>query len=251
MDKRGNRNFIGGLRAPRDLALFAVLGMAIVFMLASASDVWATPGQDSLRQTVPTPTPPATSTPVPSPTPIPPATSTPAPPPAPTPVPTSPPQAADPVITKMSDSNAAAPGDTVTFTLRVTNKGTVVATNVIITDPIEDYLSIKDITASRGAVKIEGNTIVVNVGTLPPGEEVMIIILTSVKDGVAAGTIIHNQAWLAFDGGTRQSEIVAVGLPPAELPPVGGSLPALLSVRLLALTGMILLGMGLSLCLRR
>src|SRR5262245_13091617 len=107
------------------------------------------------------------------------ATSTPTPPsgavtPPPTKVPPS--GTADPAITKAVNVPEAHIGDEVIFTLTVTNRGTVNAADVVVTDPVPDFLDVIEATTTRGNVSSEGRTVRVVIGTVAPGEVITITI---------------------------------------------------------------------------
>jgi uncharacterized repeat protein (TIGR01451 family) len=110
------------------------------------------------------------------------------------------------------------PGDTLLYTITVTNSGTGDATNVIVSDPIPanttlvpGSLSSDDLTD----LAIEGNPVVVQVGTLAaPGNgdrDVVITFRVTVDPAALAGTMIANQGSLSAAGGlTRISDAPAV-----------------------------------------
>lgn len=124
---------------------------------------------------------------------------------------------ADPAIAKSGDPTVASPGEIVTFTLRVTNGGATDASGVVVTDVIPAYLSIRTVTTTKGTVQtIVGNTVVVEIGTIAGNnsEVVVITIVTEVRAGTPAGTVMENQASLTFsEGDPRQSNPVYVEVP--------------------------------------
>jgi len=148
----------------------------------------------------------------PTPTSTPTATSTPTTTPTPTVTPTWAP--IDPRITKSGDHSQARIGDQVTFTLVAHNYGDTPATGVRVTDQIESYLDIIQVTASRGTVSWDNvsRLVTVDIGTLAPGEEVTITIETVVNEtATPVPLLIENQAHLTFnEGGQRDSEIVTI-----------------------------------------
>ena len=123
---------------------------------------------------------PATRTPTPGPTNRPGPTNTPGP--TPTPRPSSKPDLADPAVTKSASVSEAKIGDQITFTIRVTNNGPGTAQDVVVTDPIPDYMDVIEATTSRGNVSSNGRTVIVTIGKVPAGDEVTIRIRVRVNE---------------------------------------------------------------------
>ena len=78
----------------------------------------------------------------------------------------------DPAVTKSGDPATAAIGDTVVFTLVVTNTGPGDADDVVVTDIVPSFLTINSVTVTNplppGSVTVTGNTITIDFGTLTP-----------------------------------------------------------------------------------
>jgi uncharacterized repeat protein (TIGR01451 family) len=128
-----------------------------------------------------TPTPRPTNTSGPTNTPRP--TNTPGP--TATRAPSSKPDLADPAITKESSVSDAKIGDEITFTIRVTNNGPGTAEDIVVTDPIPDYLDVIEATTTRGDVSSNGRTVIVTIGKVPAGDEVTIRIRVRVNERAA------------------------------------------------------------------
>lgn len=96
---------------------------------------------------------------------------------------------ADLNITKSVDSATATPGDTLTYTLVITNSGEADATNVVVTDNLPD-----------GFVFLAGGrtTRTWNIGTLAAGASKTLTYKVVVKDNVIAGQHI-NRAFVTAD----------------------------------------------------
>ena len=109
-------------------------------------------------------------------------------------------------ITKTVSDATAKPGDTLTYTITVTNTGNVDLTNVVVTDEV-DSANLKDV-----AVTLDGDTISLpyTIETLGQGESESktITITAMVKDNVANGTQIKNTATAASGDTTDASEEV-------------------------------------------
>src|SRR5262245_2864804 len=166
-------------------AAMIAIGLALLAAAIAPSFGQRPAAAASLLAITDTPEPP-TLTPIPTVTPSTPtpatpviATSTPTPPSgAVTPPPTKVPPAgtADPAVTKAVNVPEAHIGDEVIFTLTVTNRGTVNAADVVVTDPVPDFLDVIEATTTRGNVSSEGRTVRVVIGTVAPGEVITITI---------------------------------------------------------------------------
>jgi uncharacterized repeat protein (TIGR01451 family) len=121
----------------------------------------------------------------------------------------------DPQITKQGDPAQAQIGDIVTFTIWVSNTGSINATGVTVRDDIANYLDILSVVTTKGTPTITGQTVVVDIGTLAPGELVSITIRTRVNSNAAPPPVnIVNDAHLTFSqGDPRDSERVVVRVP--------------------------------------
>jgi uncharacterized repeat protein (TIGR01451 family) len=157
----------------------------ILLMLAGASVGTTSTAAAPLMAITNTAEPP-TRTPTPRPTNTPaPTAPTNTPGPTSTPHPSSKPDLADPAITKSSSVSDAKIGDEITFTIRVTNNGPDTAQDVVVTDPIPDYLDVIEATTTRGNVSSSGRTVIVTIGKVPAGDEVTIRIRVRVNERAA------------------------------------------------------------------
>jgi len=111
---------------------------------------------------------------------------------------------ADPAVTKTLDPASAQVGDTVTFTLVVTNEGTADATGVGVTDTIPSFLDIASVSVSPvgPTVTTTGNTITINVGTVTPSDVFTVTITT----------IVNNLG--EPPGGTNQADLTSGSIDP-------------------------------------
>src|SRR5215212_5676058 len=96
--------------------------------------------------------------------------------------PSSKPDLADPAITKSSSVSEAKIGDEITFSIRVTNNGPGTAEDVVVTDPIPDYLDVIEATTTSGDVSSSGRTVIVTIGKVHAGDEVTIRIRVRVNE---------------------------------------------------------------------
>lgn len=131
---------------------------------------------------------------------------------------------ADPVITKRGEPSQAHPGEDVIFTIEVTNQGQRAAVDVVVTDDISPYLEIIEATTSQGTVKVEGQKVTADVGTVGPAFVVTIIIHTRVRADAPVPLSVSNIAILdSPNGGNRSSPPVIVTIPGPLLPVTGWS----------------------------
>lgn len=165
---------------------------------------------------------------------------------------------ADPSITKRVNPGSGYIGDVLVFTITVRNQGTLVADNVVVQDTLPDYLDILGVKATRGEVSIEGQTVLVNIGTVAPGDVITIDITTRINDRVNV-PVGYNTARISTTsttddpGNNTDTAIFTILWPnttplpiPPELPRTGT--PAIADERhALTLLGMLLLLLGLAL----
>jgi len=96
----------------------------------------------------------------------------------------------DPVILKTSDAKEIVADQIVHFTITVTNPSPQPATDIVATDNVPAAYIIQGVTTTQGEVTINGQVVTVNIGTIPPGGTVTIVITVKVAQGVS-GTIVN------------------------------------------------------------
>jgi uncharacterized repeat protein (TIGR01451 family) len=151
----------------------------------------------------------------------------------------------DPIISKSVDRPFAVPGDTVTWTITVSNPGTVAATNVVVVDVVPNEAVLQSATATGGTITTEGQVITWSIAVLNPGESFTITIVTRVRDDLNLPFIITNRASVtnAEDPIPRQVEASVSGA--TTLPATGESglelliAPVLGVIAALAFAGML------------
>ncbi|NOK57389.1 MAG: hypothetical protein GFH27_549309n124 [Chloroflexi bacterium AL-W] len=172
------------------LVLAIVIVSLLSFMVSTTPATYA----ENLANITGTPTEPLPDTPVPPTTP-PDATPTTPPdtPPTSTPIsqPTAPPnnppsggggRQANPFVIKTVDQFEANVGDVIGFSLTVGNDGGETADNVVLTDILPNYLDLFDVTTSRGEISVDGQQITVVIGSIEPGEVVLVRIRARIND---------------------------------------------------------------------
>lgn len=211
-------------------ALYVATGAALLIVLLAAPGVWATPGQNTVNQTIPTRTPtaapvtPEPPTPVPSspepPTASPPTADTGAPAVlTPTATPTKAAAASPLALALVADRQSVWPGATVTFTLTVTNRGPAELRQIAVADLLAAGLAPGEVVA--GDATWDGNTLRATIPSLPAGGK-LALVYTATVTATAPGQAITTRATATAAGGAQAAAILTLGLPPSELPVTGG-----------------------------
>jgi LPXTG-site transpeptidase (sortase) family protein len=93
----------------------------------------------------------------------------------------------DPAVTKSGDPSTASIGDTIVFTLVITNNGSIDATNVRMVDVIPAFLTITNSTASPPATtdNSTGNTVDLTFATVAPTDVYTVTITTFVNSSAS------------------------------------------------------------------
>jgi uncharacterized repeat protein (TIGR01451 family)/CSLREA domain-containing protein len=129
-------------------------------------------------------------------------------------------QFSDPAISKLGLPVNASVGETVIWTITITNPGPNPTDNfVFVRDFIPDQFTIVNVTATRGAVTIIGQEVRVEIGVVQPGEVITITIET-VVNGLGAEPAICNTA--SADWNFTITATDCVNVYPDQLPPTGG-----------------------------
>jgi hypothetical protein len=113
------------------------------------------------------------------------------------------------------------PGQEIDVRLQIRNDATESTRGVLLSDELDAALQPLEVRASQGAARVQGQSVVVDLGTVEAGQTVLVLIRARVDPGAVPGLIILNQASLFFDGGQTRSNTAAAGLPPSELPATG------------------------------
>ncbi len=159
------------------------------------------------------------------------------------------------LITVEASRYTAAPGDPVTFIVRVTNIMGTEIRNAFVTVPMLDPLIVEQATATQGTVTVTlgipagciipfpmtnapweppqrtkelsalardlGSTVWAALGTIAPNREAVINIRTLIRHDASPDTTIQVQAELTFDGEVAYSNVATVYLPQTWLPVTG------------------------------
>jgi uncharacterized repeat protein (TIGR01451 family) len=134
------------------------------------------------------------------------------------------------VIVKLADPALAKPGETITYTITVTNRGGVAGYGVIVTDPVPSVLRIIRAETTQGTYAINGQQVVFNLGTLLPGRVITMRVYAEIRPGVVPPVDTVNTACLntgaCASGPLRitSGSLPATGEHPDE-PPINPLLP--------------------------
>jgi len=151
----------------------------------------------------------------------------------------------DPALIKRGEPSEALPGEEVTYTLEVTNRGNESAVGVTVTDELSEYLEILNVTTTQGTVTIEGQTVTVDVGVVGPDFVVEIVIRARVREDAPSPLELENVARLnSHNGGPRTSQMVTVTV--FRPLPLTGGLPASWLTFVLVGGGLVAAGIGMS-----
>jgi uncharacterized repeat protein (TIGR01451 family) len=88
---------------------------------------------------------------------------------------------ADPAVTKAVSPSEARIGDIVDFTITVTNRGGETADDVVVTDNLPNFLDVIESNTSKGTITTNGRTVITTIGSVAPGEIVIIHIRAQVN----------------------------------------------------------------------
>jgi len=126
------------------------------------------------------------------------------------------------VLAKEAGLQHAWLGATIPFTLTLSNLGTASARQVVVIDALPAELDPGPLGAGTGATW-DGRTLRLGVPVLAPGGRAVIAFTARVNSQARPGGVITNVANATAAGGLTALASVIVAMPPAELPPTGGS----------------------------
>lgn len=125
--------------------------------------------------------------------------------------------AVDLSVTKTVDDTAPNPGDTVTYTVQVTNGGPDTATGLALTDALPPGVTLVSATTTQGSYAAP----VWTVGVLPSGSTVTLTIVADVDAGTEGSTIVNTAAVSSLNEADtnpgNNSAIAAINVPAVDL----------------------------------
>lgn len=167
----------------------------------------------------------------------------------------------DPFVIKTVNPSQGRIGDILDFTITVGNRGSVVARDVVVTDNIPSYLDILGVTTTRGTPSIEGQMVSVAIGSVAPGELVVIHIQTRINAlaqpgvGYNTATVVSREDSNPNNNTSTITFIIIVDSPPPaptplvvppELPRTGAPNEGNGSLPLLLVLGVLMVAVGLA-----
>jgi uncharacterized repeat protein (TIGR01451 family) len=130
------------------------------------------------------------------------------------------PPAVDLVVEKVADKPSAGPGETVTVTTTVTNRGPSTATDVVLADVVPEGVTVESITTSQGTCSVSGTSITCPLGTLADGDVVTVTLVVAIKQAGAGGSLLSGSVATSneFDtnGSNNAAQVNAPGTPQTE-----------------------------------
>lgn len=95
-------------------------------------------------------------------------------------------------VTKTVDKTVVNPGDTLTYTITVSNDGDVEANDIVLVDELNTNLEF--ISSEGGVYDPSTHTVIYKIDALNPNEKKTFTLITKVKDDVTSDTTINNTA---------------------------------------------------------
>jgi uncharacterized repeat protein (TIGR01451 family) len=123
----------------------------------------------------------------------------------------------DPAISKRGAPTAVAIGETVVWTIEVSNPYGSPINFVLVNDPIPAQFDIVGVTTTQGTPSVNGQVVTVDIGTLAPGQTVTIQIETVGNQSALPGQVCNTAR-----AGAASSSPACITLFPSALPPTGG-----------------------------
>ncbi len=127
----------------------------------------------------------------------------------------------DLVITKDDSADPVAPGDTLTYTLIVTNNGPSQATDVTVTDTLPAGVTYQSVAATQGSGSQAGGVVTVTLGDLNSGQTETVTIIATI-DASTLGTLTNVASVTANETETdsannSDTETTLVSVDPASI----------------------------------
>jgi len=117
----------------------------------------------------------------------------------------------------------ASPGSEIAFTLLLTNPGPAELVDVRVEDFLPPSLLLEDVDVYSGWVEITDNRATIILDRVAGGLTVVITVKVRVVEDAALGSVVEHQPLVSYAGMKQYWPPLSVALPPAELPPTGGT----------------------------
>ncbi|MFN8375378.1 MAG: hypothetical protein U0694_21180 [Anaerolineae bacterium] len=124
----------------------------------------------------------------------------------------------DPAISKLGflvSGQIGITGEQLEWVITVSNPSAATGNNVVVSDTLNAALRVDHVTTTQGTSSVNGQTVIVNIGSLPPGQTVLISIFTTVLNGSA----VNNTACVTANNLTGSE--CARAIPVTVLPTTG------------------------------
>lgn len=140
--------------------------------------------------------------------------------------------AANPQLSKMMLPARPKIGEAAWIKIVATNVGSANAENVVITDPIPDNMALAGVSTTQGTVNVTHGIVTIYVGTMAPGQTVIVTNDVIVTREFANDIPYTNCTGLTFRDGTARLSCFPIGpaftpvsvtTPPSYLPEAGAS----------------------------
>ncbi len=135
---------------------------------------------------------------------------------------------ADLAVTKSASSNPANAGAPLTYTINISNTGSITATGVTISDPLPSKVTYQSATASQGTCMESGGLVTCNLGDMLGSSTAVVTITTSVNlfaTGTMTNTATASGLFVEENVDNNQGSIAVPIRPPNFLPIIIKSFP--------------------------
>lgn len=113
------------------------------------------------------------------------------------------------VFTKSVSNTVPRGGDRVTYTIAYTNSGSADASNVVVTDVLDNNLNYVTSSAVPAPTSVSGATVIWNLGTITAGASGSIVFQVDLVNNAIPGTEIHNVAQMQYIDGPNTINIAS------------------------------------------
>jgi uncharacterized repeat protein (TIGR01451 family) len=112
-------------------------------------------------------------------------------------------------FTKSVSNTVPRGGDRVTYTISYTNSGNATATNVIVTDALDNNLRYVTGSGVPAPVSVSGQTVTWNLGTIAASTSGSIVFQADIVNNAIPGTEIHNVAQIQYNDGPNNVNLAS------------------------------------------
>src|SRR5205085_5291322 len=110
---------------------------------------------------------------------------------------------------KTTPNSIVALGSVFTYTVRVTNSGPDVATDVVVTDTLPANVNVTGTTASQGSLSVVGNVATLTVGNMPARSSItMTISVIPTQEGSVTNVVTATTTQIDFNTSNNEAQNV-------------------------------------------